>query len=575
MPDTTIKKEAAKNPVYGKPFLFSCAFLVFSLLAFMVSLFLNQGYFSKIAYDNVFLYQAKQVLALLLLFLWGYLFLTGLQKSLDAVFLLLFAFPLGICLWVFPSLFLLLLGLPYSFGVTTLLVTVISFLPLLLSRKNKKYTIMARFKENILASLPFLLISLGFIFLVSTGFIYVFVSYDSYFYFTNYGHTLSIVGNFSDIVGENSFTLTNISQFLPLLNAYTSFWGLDQCFQAQALLTANIAACFFYGLYRYQLSFQSLVDVPMSASKSGASAQKKALFYSGLFTLVLASSTSFIIASAWVLANMYCMAYIFFVVILMLPSVRKTTQPLAFAGNSDCRILISLFLAALTLLRKDGIIFVCFLMVCFSLKNLYPKKTLFFLFLPSIISELWWLFYVRVILKATVMQAAFTSIANNKNVAFVIASILAACLYIFLLHPVLDKKFSLPETLLLYGGMFLLLLLLTLRNWNQVVDNIDMTFRNMLLYPSSWGISAPIFGVIIVFALLRAKEFFISTDTFLWLGYIILNFISYCAADKYLWVNWDDSYLRVLQQIIPVFLFILAMKLCRFLFYTPDHNSES
>ena len=51
-------------------------------------------------------------------------------------------------------------------------------------------------------ALPHLLLFLGFAFLVATGFTYSFVSYDSYFYFINYGNTLTIVRNFQDIVGD-------------------------------------------------------------------------------------------------------------------------------------------------------------------------------------------------------------------------------------------------------------------------------------------------------------------------------------------------------------------------------------
>lgn len=553
-------------------------FLALSVILFSASIFYNQPYFSRLAYDNVLLYQLKQAASLLLLFAWGYLLLAALCQRMTPLETVLYAFPAGLCLWAFVSLFLLLVGIPYHFFLPFVLIwALVGTVFLLRVRQNSRHLWQSR--RNAVASLPALLAALGVMFLVSTGFLYVFVSYDTYFYFTNYGHTLAVVGNFKDLVGDNSFTLTNISQFLPLINAYTSFWGLDQCFQVQAFLTVNVAAVFFYGLYRFL---------------SAAGRPRKALLYSGLFTMLLITSTSFIIGASWVLANMYCMAFLFLTVVLndtdLIPgsdnpdSITGASLPSDWNSGKKCAasplgrdrlIVTALFLTALTLLRKDGIIFVCFLLLCFCMKKLYDRKTLFLLFLPSIIAELWWLFYVRVVLKATVSQAAFTSIANNKNVAFVVAAIAATCLYLFLVHGWL-QRLPIPETLILYGGMCLLLILLTLRDWGQVVDNVDMTIRNMLLPPSSWGISAPIFGVIIVLALLYTGNFLTSADTFLWLGYVILNFISYCAADKYLWVNWDDSYNRIVIQIIPVFLFICGKHILGHLQSdTPNRNSQS
>lgn len=554
-------------------------------LVFTGSIFVNAPYFERLAYDKAVFYQCRQLLSILLLLCIGLFFLVMIRESLSPVWTVLLAMPVGICLWVFPSLLLLLIGISYTFFNTILIIAaILGALAFVRMRRpavrHKYYDSDSRtpafgrmaapsvispadrspaFWQE--ATTPLLLL-LGAAFFVSSGLIYVFVSYDSYFYFTNYGNTLTIVKNFRDIVGENSFTLTNISQFLPLLNAYTAFWRLDQAFQIQAFLTINILACFFWGLYQYALhtSAGNTFFTPKLPPRCGA------LLFSALLTLFLATSTSFLVASAWVLANMYCMAYLFFSMLLLEPSFGR--------AKKEACILASLFFTALTLLRKDGIIFVCFLLVYFALKSRWNRSVLFILFLPSIVSELWWLFYVRVVLKATVEQAAFTSIANNANVAFVIAAIAATCLYLFLLHPLFDKRLPFSETWLLYGGLMLLLAVLTLRDWNQVIDNVDMTIRNMLLYPSSWGISAVLFGILLVFTLLYRP--FWDTDTFLWLGYVLLNFISYCAVGKNLWVNWDDSYNRIVLQIIPIFVFICGKKLsCLLQSYTPDHNSGS
>ena len=122
-----------------------------------------------------------------------------------------------------------------------------------------------------------------------------------------------------------------------------------------------------------------------------------------------------------------------------------------------------------------------------------------------------------------------------------------------------------------------------LKDANTIIDNVDFVIRNMFRYPSSWGISAFFFGIVLTLSLV--KEFRLDYLHFLWSGYAFLNLISYCIVDsKWFWLNWDDSYNRVLLQIVPVFVFIMAIKLEPIIFAaqsllrlsdTQDHSSES
>lgn len=557
---------------YSKSYLYSFLFLIVCVAVFLISLCLNHDYFNRLAYDNLLCYQLKQFAALLVMWMLGAAFLLLIRTTLSDTLTMLLSFPTGLCLWAFASFFLLMVGIPYTIPAVLITLLAVYVLVFFLRRRitGGRFPAFASHNFPMLAVLP------GVMLLCSTGFLYVFLSYDSYFYFINYGNALTILKSFADIVGSNSFTLTNIGQFLPLVNSYAFFWGLDQSFQIQAFLTLNILICFFYGslsLFRKNLS------------------TKKALFFSALLTLFLASSTCFIILSSWVLANMYCMVYLFLIIfVIELTCVEAVphspTDDSASAGkqavhNPEVCILVSMFLTALALLRKDGIIFAAFLCVWIALRNVWSGKTQLLIFLPAAIVELWWLFYVRIVLNASVGQAVYSSVTNNKNIFLVIAAIVAACLYILLVHPFLEhlfrNRFSFPqgETFLLYLGMIGLIGLLTLRDWNFIADNVDMTIRNMLLFPSIWGISAVMYAALIVITMLH-KHFW-DADTFLWLGYIILNFISYSMVDsKWFWVNWDDSYMRVFLQIVPVIVFICGKKLSALLrSYTPDHNSES
>lgn len=419
---------------------YSLLFAGICFLIFVGSMFVNRSYFEAIAYDSVFFYQFRQLAAVLLLFVIGLILLQSIRSSLSCSWITIFAFPVGICLWVFASMLLLLLGIPYTFWLTLLLIAGLLAGCLLYQRRS---TFTHPLFEDIHEMVPFLALFLGFAFLASSGFVYSFVSYDSYFYFTNYGHTLTIVKSFRDIVGENSFTLTNISQFLPLINSYTAFWGLDQAFQIQTFFIYNIITAFFYGLYQY-VSMKTTVtsDTPLLSKH-----KKRVLLYCILFTLLLASSTSFIVVSGWTLANMYCMVYIFFLFMAsFLVSHFKTAR-------KESLLLIGLCFVALTLLRKDGIIFVAFFLICFCSIELFPKKQLAIMFLPSALAEIWWLYYVRVVLSPDVSQGVYSSIANNKNIFFVACIIVGSFLYLSIGHPILrwiEKRHLLLPNIILH-----------------------------------------------------------------------------------------------------------------------------
>lgn len=179
-------------------------------------------------------------------------------------------------------------------------------------------------------------------------------------------------------------------------------------------------------------------------------------------------------------------------------------------------------------------------------------------------------------------QAVYTSIANNKNIFFIGLILAGSYAYLLFGHDLLKRIEKLTPRLpflteysMILAGMFVLLCYSFVLKKDIIIDNMDFVIRNMFRYPSSWGISALFFGVLIVWSVtVRIRLDYMH---FLWIGYAFLNFVSYCIVDsKAFWLNWDDSYNRVLQQIVPVFVLIMALKSLALLQSdTPDHSSES
>ncbi len=542
-------------------------------LIFLISMIVNKGYFEPITHESVVWYQCRQALAILLLYLIGNLFLCFVTARLKAIFRVLFAFPIGMCLWVFVSYVSLLAGLPYTMYNTMLFLVMVLSMTYLAARRYHELLDRSENKARAFASgrqIPdpgsdkagtpqacdrmrtshLHLITLGIAMLCSTGWLYVMISYDSLFYFINYGRALTVYQGFDAIAGANSFTLTNITQFLPLVCSYTAFWGLDQAYQIHAFLACNVVAAFGVGMY--------LITAQGRECRISEKDKNRTLLFAILLSTVLATSTCYLVISGWFLANMPCMAYIFFLYLAAVLYRKKL-----ISQNISC-MLICISLAALALLRKDGIIYDAFFMVWMCSIELFSKKRMAMLFAPAAALTLSWLAYVRLGMNVGVGRGFYTSIANNKNIVLCIAVILACVLYIVIGHDVIKQICKnirfLHEVDIMYLVFVLGLLYVLILHFDITIDDWDYAIRNLFLYPSSWGISAVLFGILIMLSFVI--RFNLRGDHFVWIGYALLNLISYCYVDnKVFWVNWDDSYNRVLMQIVPVMLLIVGKEL--------------
>ena len=519
--------------------IISLLFLLISCLIFGLSSLYNQSFYNDFVNGSVLWYQLRQALSILLLSAVGYLLLRCIQKKIPEMWLYLFAFPVGACLWVFCSFVILLLGIPYKLLSTLLFMTLILVFVTIIQRRLKQNFTPSQFH----LSAAFIFIGLSL--LVSTGFTYVFLAADSFYYFTNYGYSLSLLGNYASFAGENSYNLNSIGQFLPLLCSYTSFWGIDQIYQIQAFLGLNLTICFAWGIFE--------ILAPKTSIKS-------AVLYSLTFTGILLTSASYLIISGWVLANMYCMVFLFFVMFLGYWKDEKT--------GFDTQFLISVCLLALTLLRKDGIIFACFMLICIAGQNVYKRKNLIFMLLPSVFMELWWLGYVRLVLDAkSTVGAVVNSVANKTNVIMILLIIVATLLYIGLIQKHIIQKLPISEYSLLIIGLICLTGLVELLKTNVILNNFDVLVSNIFEYPSSWGLSGFFFVILLSLTFIKKSEL-TKYYHFIWIGYFLLNISSYSMA-KNSWVNWDDSFNRVVLQIVPILLFAAALSISK-LFYSEN-----
>lgn len=562
------------------PFLF-CAV---SALVLAVSMALNRGYFHRLAYGSVVWYQVKQALALFALFAVGYLFLKVIQHHLPELWVCLLAFPTAVCLWCFCSEFLLLADFTYRFWRVCFLIgagtlacylfrrarhiplqpVAFSFFQTALAdkiisadegastgnRDSADHNISAKgrcsaslsqisARAQLLTLSRIFAVSFGVCCLVSTGWMYVIFNYDSYYYFSDYGKALTLMMSYKDIVSDNSFVLTNVGQFLPLVTSYMTYFGLDSGAPVLGFFIINLYAAFAAAVYE---------------QIRGRFHAKRAACYAGCSLLLLAGCTVFFMYTHWVLSNTYILFYLFFLFYLGKESWK--------APSVDRALLICLYGLAITMLRKEGLIVVCFVFICYSARRLYSSWILALLFLPSAAYQLFYIYWLRHIIYARTTLAFGTSLLSDNFMKLILLGILATFCYLLFLHVIAERLLKRYLTHAMTLFLIVALCYFMLEDLTRSIDFVDAWLRNF----GGTGFGFCMLQILLLLTLVLLTRTLHGTNAgsgsftrphygytwFFVLGNVLITLIIYRQKGN-LEVGIDNSGLRSLYQIIPVF----------------------
>lgn len=555
-------------------------FCAFSVLFLVISMFVNRGYFYHLTRSSVVWYQTKQVLALFLLFVIGYVFLKVIQHHLSELWVCLLAFPTSVCLWCFCSEFLLLADFTYRFWRVCFLIgagTLACYLfrrirhiplqpvPLSADQAHADSDSAANGRStaygNLAAYGRIAAIVVGVCCLVSTGWTYVLLNYDSYFYFSDYGKALTLMMSYKDIVSDNSFVLTNIGQFLPLVSSYMTYWGLDSGAPVLGFFTVNFFAAFAVAVYEQ-------VRVRFSA--------KRAACYAGFSLILLASCSFFFLYTHWILSNTYILFYLFFLFYL---GKEQWNTP-----SVDRALLIGLYALAVTMLRKDGLIIICLVFICYSVRKLYPSWILALLFLPSAAYQLFYIYWLRHIIYARTTLALGTSLLSDNFMKLLLLGVAGTLVYLLLLHFLAERilKRYLPHAMTLF--LIAALCYFMTESLTRSIDFVDAWLRNF----GGFGLGFCILQILLLVTLVLLVQHLPAAASdkrngrthprygytwFFVLGNVFVTLIIYRQKGN-LEVGIDNSGLRSLYQIIPVF-YYAAMTTIAPLFEKPLLKDDS
>lgn len=496
----------------------SLLYFTLCLIIFIISIFLNWEYFYKLTYDSLLLYQLKQVVSTLIMFVIGYLFMKAVQGYFDNVWVILLSMPCGVALWVFVAQFLCLTNITYMMHRTFIVIGTIIVLCFVI-RKAAKCPI----RDRILPSAVECLWVGGTILLVSTGLNYVNMNYDSYLYFANYGRMMAFSGDYREWNTNNAFVITNIGQFLPTLNSYTAFWGLEYCLPILSFMILNMFAIFGRAVYKLTNKMQF----------------RKRISYTLLSVFALTSCTCVVVYGNWMLSNSFIMYYLTIAGIMGANVPKKISLDYALV-LSGCGL-------AITLLRKDGIILVCFLFVCYCSNHVAKGKILSLLFLPSAVMQLYYIGYVRFFLKTQTHTALGTSILNNKFILLTFIAIVATLLYLMAIHQMMNKWCGKNLNIIILVGMLATIIGAIAIEFDMSMQHIDAIFH--VLVSPAYGFSLLMWLLILAF---------LCSEKIEW-GYEILFIAGYCMLTFLIYWNKgnseqgiDNSGMRTFVQIVPM-----------------------
>lgn len=518
--------------------------LIIGIVLFTIGIFTNGFTFSQITGRSIVLYQFIQLASIIILFVFGYVFLKIIQDKLSDIWIILLSFPAGLCLYVFCANIFLLCD--FTLKLERVIISLVLLLIILLTVRKK-----ALKKVLIKPSLPIqntICIVLGLVLAASSGLIYIIVNYDSFFYFSDYGLTLSKYMCYKDFVSDNSYVLTNIGQFLPIVGSYSGFLGLNTIFHIHSLMFVNTCIIFGVAIYEHLIT---------------RSSRKKSIIVTLLATLAFTTCSPFFLFGNWLLSNSWIM--FFLLIFFILGSKHIFCQPKLYVDV--CLILCGLTLA-ITMLRKDGLIIVIFMYICLSFSQSKMRKDypsfryrykhsliLALLYLPSGLYLCSYMYILRNILHAS------TTLAYNDSLLaprMIILPLLACgtLLYLLLLFIPAEKIFRKHLPLLSTMALLILIGLYSLKDVEHFIDYIDVWSRNFSGIAFGFAGIQLLTLIIVIFGTVKSYDI----DLFFIVGYILLIFALYWNKGN-LETDIDNSGLRAICQIIPCIYYLGIKKI--------------
>lgn len=486
----------------------------------------------------------KQVLVIVGLFLLGFLFLQLSSERMEPRWKYLLAFPIGLALWCIVGFLILTLGI--SFSVMTMLIGIAIGLVIFMCFQHMKNRANRAIDSGAGTWKMFLtVVCIAFVTacIATSGLLSLSVSNDSMYYYLYYPEVLTINGGYA--ASFDTF-LSDVGPMAAIIGTLPSMFGFDQIYGIHQFFNFNFISIFAFVIYE----------------KAGKDLSQRASIVVTLFgTILLFTSTPYLVVSKWVMANAYVMYYSF---ILFFLAYKYNPSEFERDGNQDrFPAVLCVLIAMISMLRMEGCVVACLIIVCMSALRYSNKELIYSVMMPTLLLPS--LYYVRYffVLKVSPLYSFLTW----QKALLIVCAMLVLLLYLACIRGRCFKRLQnrmgwLILSALLIGNAMLLAVSPShyLGNLRTFLENIDGR--------QGWGYTVELMIIcyIVIYIIshiltgYRLQHRDIAYEDLIFMGYLLVTIAVSYARGSGLRYGIGDSGNRVMLQIIPLAWYALICK---------------
>lgn len=480
-------------------------------------------------------FYVKQVMVIVGLFLLGVLLLQICSIKMEQKWLYLLAFPMGLALWCIAGFLILTLGIPFSavsvFGVIITGMAILfwrNYSKLRTERIEEKQT--GRKKTFIFAICIVLIAAC----VATSGLLSLSVSNDTMYYYLYYPEMLMRKGGYT--VALDTF-LSDVGPMSAIIGTLPSMFGFDQIYGIHQFFNLNFIIIFLAAVFEKTCTQLS---------------KKTSVMIAVIGTIILVTSTPYLVISKWVLANAYVMYYSF--ILLYLADKYHLRNADADVQTNRFSIMFWILIGMISMLRMEGCVVACFIIICMSTLRYSNKELIYSVMVPTLLFPS--LYYIRyfVLLRMSPLNGFLTW---QKAVLILFAMFLLLMYLVFVRGKRL-KGLQSRMRLLLLLAMFVGngILFLTAPSHYMVV--IKAFFEN-ISGRQGWGYTVELmvlcYAVVCVLSCVLkgtlAGHRDVSYEDLIFIGYLFVLFAVSYARGGGLRYGIGDSGNRVMMQMVP------------------------
>lgn len=486
----------------------------------------------------------RQVLTILALYIIGIGTIYICRAKMEKQWIYLLAFPIGMAVFCITGFLLLVIGITYSV-LTISIAIIIEFIIVRFSiRKENAFDTAGENATVRVGRLIFVLMTTFLVACIATSGVFsLSASNDTMYYYMYYPEVIVEKGRY---LASYDVFLTDVGPMTAMIGTLPSLFGFDQIYGIHQFFNINFLGIF--GLAIYERACKYFL-------------RKYALAVAFISTIMLLTSTPYLVLTKWVIANTYVMYYSFILIYLAYKynPVHKEEE----SKKGGCMFVMGILIGVISMLRMEGIIIACFIIICMSTLRYSNKRLIITHMLPTILLPI--LYYSRCffVLKVSPLYSFLTW--QKAMIAVLMMFILFS--YLLLIRGkvflrVQERMGLLIVFMLLMGNG--VLYFVSPSNYQTVIK----AFYDNIADRQGWGYTISImavyyvlvYGMIFLFRNKRSKHRDIRYDELVLVGYILLTVAVSFARGGGLRYGIGDSGNRVMLQVIPFAFYTL---ICR------------